>query len=440
MANVNKKSTTNNDNSKKNNKQNLNSRWTNKFNLDEMYDINPDEVKEKQKQEELRKKEEIKNKKHEENKIINHELQETINNAKSLKHIGFNMLDGVLAGSAFVLPTFSYGSVLANQKNNKKTITKLTKSFYDKPIKSWWWNLISILPMLFMWLITFVITYTIYAGVASVNYGPIFYFLSIGISISFIPLILLFKENSIPYSSKKIDEIKLKDPKWKWSIIIGAFLFLIVITFGLVIRFAWNNGTNENLLHISGFSTLSNNALINLGISNEISVEAINALSNTQQIIILLIGAMFSGFFTLIPGLSSGFGFALMGNYRLVNEALFVGFTGESISNFTNNQAWPIIIVAAIGYIVGFLGSMYLMSYLLNKNTRLFNSLSIWLLIGSIFASFIALSEYDYKFLGQNSIVLGISILFLILGMCACVPKIVIHYTKLHNQKNAAVK
>ncbi len=410
---------------------NMSSRWDNKFDLDHMYDINPDEIKQQQKQEALNKQEQLKQQQKEIAPEIVQEIDEIKKGFKTPAKIGYHLGQGAILGASIVLPTFGYGSVLACSKRNQETLGLIKKGFYDRPFKKWGWSFLAFLPLILMWILTFVASYAVYSAIGNLNYGPILYFLGIGISLACIPLILLLRPNSVPFSSKAVHEMKTKDPKWKWSVGIGVSCFVLVIVFGVIVRFAWTNNENQNYLFIGGLSTLTNNQLgilatTNLAISNEI----VNSLATTERIIILLVGAIFAGFFTLIPGLSAGFGFGLMGSYRLVNEAMYVSFTGKAIGNFTSNEAWPIIIVAVIGYVVGFIASIYLMSFVLNKNARLFNSIAVWTLLGSIIASFIALSSFDYQYLGTNTTVLGIAILCLILGACVTIPQISIHLVK----------
>ncbi len=410
---------------------NYSSKWDNKFALDNMYDINPDEVKSQQKQADLAKQEQLKQQQKALPPDVAADIATIQQGFKTPAKIGYDLGQGAMLGASIVLPTMGFGTILACQKKNAQSLDLIKKGLYDKPFKRWGWDFLAFLPLLCMWILTFVLSYSLYGAIGNVDYGPVLYFLGIGVSLACIPLIFYLQPHSVPFSPRFVHEMKINDPKWKWSVSIGVIACVLVIVFGVIIRFAWNTNNADNYLFMSGISMLNNAQLASLT-SNDLTIsnEVVSSLATTEHIIILMFGAIFAGFFSFIPGLSAGFGFGLMGSYRLVNEAMYVSFTGKAIGNFTSNEAWPIIIVAAIGYVVGFVAAIYLMSFVLNKNERVFYSIAIWALIGMVIASFISLSQYDYQYLGTHATVLGISIFALILGMIACIPQLTIHFVK----------
>lgn len=307
------------------------------------------------------------------------------------------------------IPYGSSSSLIAYQMNGYNLIVdKVCNVFSPKSFKEFWWNLLKILPFLFGFLISTIIMFTITSALNFAGYELVIIFLFIGINFVGMLTSLFFKKNrptSLLGRSNHIDK-KTKINNW----ILFSFIFLLIISLGLVAKLAWNSDFPSGHINFQQYELVSNNNIISDVIKQ-------NTIQTTYALQILFSGLL-CGITTFIPGLSGSCMLATLGTNSLINTAVRYAFGGYSVDpmiDISSNWAWSTIVITFIGLILGLVVSSFFTKWLLNKNSDIFKTISFGMSSSLFIATLVSLISYDYQIINMNTLLLGLSIGMLVL-------------------------
>lgn len=317
-----------------------------------------------------------------------------------------------LWGSLFASNSIAYGSstsIYAYQSSYyENLLDRFCGLFSPKSFLDFCWKLLWALPFLLVFIVTCVCMYAIDAALYASGYQLAFIFLFIGLNVVGL-MTLLFIPQSRP--TKLINKNGFRDDEFQktWHLVTCITILVVILAIAFVARFAWNQGypssSHINFTQYTEIVGTSNQQIASMISQNNI---------DTAYALEILFASFLCGCTTFIPGLSGSFMLAVIGSDSLLNTA-----TRFALGGYTNgleinsNWAWSTIVIAFIGLIAGFATSCFVGKYLFTKQKDLLNTIAFSSMLITIVAVLISLQTNDYKALGNNGALLGISLALL---------------------------
>lgn len=383
----------------------------------ERKDVTEKDIKQMEIQEEEKKEQHLKDKKVNTPKEVYKVDENFKRKVLNWKDVLVRMGLGALIGVSAVVPTNSTVTLLALTKKYDDVIYSFKDIFKPRNVRQWGLSLLWILPLIVTWFGLFILTYYIIYKISYVGFGPAMMIGFSGFTFFSIPIFFLIVK---PPFLKNIYDFKKEnmDNRPRIAIVVFVIAVMLMIMLGLISRFAWQSNNNSAIvagMSLQSFDPSIVSSSTNSGLISYKEFHNTNAYNQTQIALLNLVASFFAGLVVLIPGISSGIMLTTFGRWTQMNYGVQVGFGANysDIQNFLIHNdysvqwAWPIIIVSAFGAILGFIASIFLITWIKSKWNDQYNIFCVGLMFGGLIGNYIAISPMDYYILGHDPKVLG---------------------------------
>jgi len=296
----------------------------------------------------------------------------------------FNLIIGV-SGSVYLLFVSYYDKFINNIYIFSRSLSfrERMKSFLKFSFFLILWSLISFFVIYF------------YDYIIQESWGNLFLGFAITFNLLSIPVFLKTLKPALPIYSlgRSMTHESEKDKRLNLLLFIGSIVTILLV--GVIIRFVSSFNATLFLQGGKGLTFMPFKAAFNN--------------TNSDKIIVYLLGGFVSGALFLIPGIS----FIIILSAFNINYDLFNAVRDLMIGDF--NQL-PIIIVIFMMFVCGLFSSTILVKYLNNKKPHLISSIGSGFMIASVPVILISLSNNDWNAMGSNYVPL---IIGLVVGLVA---------------------
>lgn len=280
------------------------------------------------------------------------------------------MAYGVLMGLSDGTPGFSGGTTLSLLNFYDKLIMNFKGIFKPEKDSTRIKHLLWVLPFLITWMGTLFGFMLVMNKVSEKGYGVIAVVLFSTFALLSIPLFMLVNKPKliIDQPTKEFTPKRLTPKRLNNKMLIFFMVgFLLMITIGLIVRFAFDGVT---MIKSPG----------------QKEVMELNA----KSVIVLLIAGFCAGFAMLIPGISGSLLLYLFNTYTNITNTVSAAIHGEL------KAALPVFLILGIAIIVGLISSILTTSFILKRWKESFITFSFGLVAASFATILIALSGADY--------------------------------------------
>ncbi len=360
-----------------------------KIKLSEKRDIDKDDVAAKDKEHELRQQMIRDQEKAQEAQDAKDAAKETAINFSDPKQIAKRVFYGILMGFSDSTPGYSGGTTLTLLNFYNDLIGNIKGIFLPAAKRNWWRHVLWVIPFVVFWALTvvgmfFLIDYasnpkaTAYKA-GDLSYGVGFVFLFATVALCSIPLYWYSNKPPVPYNKKTFGELKSKNKNPNLNLGVAVLAFVVLIAIGFLVRFVWSADSG-------GVSMIPKTTNAPKGDIPPVS---------TDDTILYIAAGFFSGFAMLIPGISGSLVMYLFGSFDDVTHA---------VSNITEQNSIPIILIVAIGVIIGVITCALSLNWVIKKYEGVFKSMSLGLVAASFITILISLSSNDYAMLSHAKV------------------------------------
>ncbi len=360
-----------------------------KIKLSEKRDIDKDDIAAKDKEHELRQQMIRDQEKAQEAQDAKDTAKETAINFSDPKQITKRVFYGILMGFSDSTPGYSGGTTLTLLNFYNELIGNIKGIFFPTAKRNWWRHVLWVLPFVIFWVLTVVGMFKLIDFASNptndvlkdsqVSYGVSFVFLFATVALCSIPLYWYSNKPPVPLNKKTFSELKSKNMNPSLNIGIAIFAFVVLIAIGFLVRFVWTDTQGVTMIPEAPKKGTKPTPP---GISTEDTIKYIAA-------------GFFAGFAMLIPGISGSLIMYLFGSYDDL---------AHSVSNLGDSNSWPIILIIAIGVIIGVITCALSLSWIIKKFEGAFKSMSLGLVSASFITILISLSSKDYAMLNNATV------------------------------------